>query len=66
MTSLQSVYDAFLVKMLDDEWADWNLDDIQEDWKGLLMGAIPWFKFSRVSLEIDEDYFEEDLNNEEI
>ena len=52
--------------MLDDEWADWNLDDIQEDWKGLLMGAIPWFKFSRVSLEIDEDYFEEDLNNEEI
>ena len=54
--------------MLDDEWADWDLEDIQEDWKGLLMGALPWFKFPRVSLDIDteEDSFVEDLNNEEI
>jgi len=66
VTGLQEVYDAFLVKMLDDEWANWDMEDIQKDWKGLLMGAIPWFKFSRVSLDIDEDYFVEDLNNEEI
>lgn len=54
--------------MLDDEWAEWDLDDIQADWKGILMGALPWFKFPRVSLEIDEneDAFVEDLNNEEI
>ena len=68
MTELQKVYDAFLVKMLDDEWAEWSLEEMEEDWKGLLMGALPWFKFPRVSLDIDteEDSFVEDLNNEEI
>ena len=68
MTSVRKVYDAFLAKMLDDEWADWDLDEIKTDWKAILMGALPWFKFPRVSLEIDEeeDAFVEDLNNEEI
>lgn len=66
MTELQKVYDAFLVKMLDDEWESWDLEDIEEDWKGLLMGALPWFKFPRVSLEIEDDSFVEDLSNEEI
>ena len=66
MTDLQTIYDAFLVKMLDDEWADWDLEDIQTDWKGILMGALPWFKFPRISLEIEDDHFIEDLNNEEI
>lgn len=68
MTHVRKVYDAFLAKMLDDEWADWDLDEIKTDWKAMLMGALPWFKFPRVSLEIDEeeDAFVEDLNNEEI
>lgn len=68
MTNFQVVYDAFLAKMLDDEWANWYEDDILEDWKSLLMSAIPWFKFPRVSLEIseDEDAFIDDLNNEEV
>lgn len=68
MTNFQVVYDAFLAKMLDDEWANWYEDDILEDWKSLLMSAIPWFKFPRVSLEVseDEDAFVDDLNNEEV
>ena len=68
MTNFQVVYDAFLAKMLDDEWANWYEDDILEDWKALLMSAIPWFKFPRVSLEVseDEDAFIDDLNNEEV
>lgn len=67
MTNFQVVYDAFLSKMLDDEWANWYEDEIQEDWRALLMGALPWFKFPRVSLEYnDNDQFLEDLNNEEI
>ena len=33
MTDLQVVYDAFLGKMLEDEWVNWDLDDIQQDWK---------------------------------
>lgn len=68
MTDCQVVYDAFLGKMLDDEWANWDLEEIQEDWKSLLRGALPWFKFPRISLDVNEDceYFIEDLNNEEV
>ena len=72
MTDLQVVYDAFLAKMLDDEWGIWEEEDMQEDWKAILKGALPWFKFPRVSLDIitDEETgtekFEADLSNEEI
>jgi len=72
MTDLQTVYDAFLAKMLDDEWGLWEEEDMQEDWRAILQGALPWFKFPRVSLEIitDEETgvekFKADLNNEEI
>ena len=68
MTDLQVVYDAFLGKMLEDEWVNWNLEEIKEDWKSLLKGALPWFKFPRVSLDFNEDEtsFVDDLSNEEI
>lgn len=68
MTSFQVVYDAFLGKMLDDEWVNWDMEEIQEDWRVLLFAALPWFKFPRVSLEydLDADSFVEDLSNEEI
>ena len=68
MTDLQVVYDAFLAKMLEDEWVNWDLEDIVEDWKSLLNGALPWFKFPRVSLDFNEDgtAFADDLSNEEI
>lgn len=71
MTSLQTVYDAFLGKMLDDEWTMWEDSEMKEDWRSLLMAAMPWFKFPRVSLDIgldenNNEVFNEDLNNEEI
>lgn len=68
MTELQVVYDAFLGKMLEDEWLNWDLEEIEQDWKVLLKAALPWFKFPRVSLDLDEneEYFEDDLNNEEV
>lgn len=66
MTSLQKVYDAFLVKMLDDEYVEWDDDELAEDWRGLLDSALPWFKFPRVSLEISGDAFVDDLSNNEI
>ena len=68
MTDFQVVYDAFLAKILEDEWVNWDLDDIQEDWQALLMSALPWFKFPRVSLDYDTENscFNEDLSNEEI
>lgn len=66
MTEFQVVYDAFLGKILEDEWNDWDLEDIETDWHTLLMSAIPHFKFPRVSLEVNDEGFEDDLNNEEI
>lgn len=68
MTNFQVVYDAFLGKMLDDEWVSWDMEEIEQDWRTLLLAALPWFKFPRVSLEydLDEDSFVDDLNNEEI
>ena len=66
MTSLQKVYDAFLVKMLEDEWVEWEEEEVNEDLYNLLEGALAWFKFPRKSLEHDTENFLEDLDNEEI
>lgn len=66
MTSLTKVYDAFLSKMLDDEYANWTRDEVEADLYSLLLAARPWFKFPRKSLEIVDDQFVEDLTNEEI
>ena len=66
MTSLQIVYDAFLAKMLEDEWVNWDMEEIEQDWKAILDGALPYFKFPRVSLDIQDDSFVDDLDNEEI
>lgn len=68
MTSLDVVNNAFLSKILEDEWESWEEEEMKEDWRTLLDGALTWFKFPRVSLDIDEveESFVEDLNNEEI
>lgn len=66
MTPFTEVYNAFLVKMLDDEWANWTQEEILEDFRGLLEGAIPWFKFPRISLARNDIGFVEDLSSGEI
>lgn len=67
MTSVYDVYDAFLAKMLEDEWLNWTDEEREEDWRALLDAAIPYFKFPRVSLEINSDNFvDENISNEEI
>ena len=66
MTPYQKVYDAFLVKMLEDEWVNWTEEEVSQDLKGILEGAISWFKFPRVSLDRDDSGFINDLDNEEI
>ena len=68
MTSLESVYDAFLSKITEDEWGTWTEEEVNEDLRTILDGAIPYFKFPRVSLEIDDtqEAFIEDITNEEI
>ena len=67
MASVHDVYDAFLAKMLEDEWLNWADEEREEDWRALLDAAIPYFKFPRVSLEISGDNFvDEEVSNEEI
>ena len=66
MTSFDKIYDAFLNKMLDDEWDGWTEQELKSDLRPLLDAAIPWFKFPRISLETNNDGFIEDLSNNEI
>lgn len=66
MTPYEVVYDAFLSKILEDEWGFWTEEEIKQDLRAILEGAIPWFKFPRVSLNRGDDGFEDDLSNEEI
>lgn len=72
MTPLTTVYDAFLARILEDDWPQWMEESARmEDWRQLLNAAIPWFKFPRVSLEIVTDgenveYFSGDLGLSEI
>jgi len=66
MTSFDTIYSAFLSKILDDEWEEWDIDDLEKDMFTLLQGAIARFKFPRTSLEYNKDGFVNDLTNNEI
>ena len=66
MTPIYQVYNAFLSKMLDDEWTGWEAEDIERDWRSILDSALPYFRFPRKSLEIEEHNFVDDLDHEEI
>lgn len=66
MTPYKKVYDAFLARILEDEWDNWLLDEATADWRQLLDMAVPHFKFPRVSLEQTEDGFSGDLSTVEI
>ena len=52
MTSVQAVYDAFLTKMLEEEWLNWTDEENQQDWRALLDSAIPFFNFFNTSISI--------------
>lgn len=65
-TAYQVIFDAFLSKILEDEWAHWEWEEVQIDLRELLEGAIPWFKFPRISLDRDENGFKNELTNNEI
>lgn len=66
MTSFDTVYTAFLSKILDDEWENWLEEEVQDDLFTLLQNAIARFKFPRVSLAYTEEGFTDDLTNDEI
>lgn len=59
MVSLQDVYDAFLSRVNEDDWSHcYSKEDLEwfvQDWRAFLNAALPYFKFPRCNLEIDED-----------
>ena len=59
MVSLMTVYDAFLSRVNEDDWADCysqeDLDWFLKDWRAFLDAAISYFKFPHCSLDIDEE-----------
>ena len=66
MTPFDTVYGAFLGKILDDEWENWDEEDMKQDFYSLLEIAIARFKFPRVSLDHTAEGFNEDLTNDEV
>lgn len=66
MTPFDKVYEAFLSKILDDEWEGWDEEDIERDLFSLLEIAIARFKFPRISLDHTSEGFVEDLTNDEV
>ncbi len=66
MTPYSKVYEAFLARILEDEWQDWLIEEAEQDWRQILEAALPWFKFPRVSLEHDDEGFGGDLSQQEI
>jgi hypothetical protein len=66
MTPYNKVYDAFLARILEDEWENWLIDEAKADWRQILEMALPHFKFPRVDLSHDDAGFSGDLGQEEI
>lgn len=69
LTSVQSLFDAFLALIESDEWEALEEFQAQIDFKQLALAAKPWFKFPRCSLEWDEEgknFIDENMSNDEI
>lgn len=66
MTSYEKVYEAFLARILEDEWDNWLIEEAESDWRQILEMALPHFKFPRVDLTHDEAGFSGDLGYEEV
>ena len=66
MTPFNKVYNAFLSRILEDEWQQWMYEEAEQDWRQIMENAITWFKFPRISLEYDDNGFLNDLSQAEI
>ena len=66
MTPFSKVYDAFLSRILEDEWQQWMMEEAEQDWRQIMENAITWFKFPRISLEHTDEGFISELGQAEI
>lgn len=66
MTPYSKVYEAFLARILEDEWENWLIEEAENDWRQILEMALMHFRFPRVDLSHDDTGFGGDLGHEEI
>ncbi len=66
MTPFSKVYEAFLSRILEDEWQQWMMEEAEQDWRQIMENAISWFRFPRVSLERTDEGFVSELGQAEI
>lgn len=67
------VYNAFLAKVNEDDWSHcYSEDDLEwflQDWRAFLNSALPYFRFPRCRLDIDEErqcFIDTKMGQEEI
>lgn len=65
-TPYEVIYDAYLSKIRDDLYTAMDSEELALELQTILKEALPRFLYSKVSLELNEDGFVEELNNEEI
>lgn len=64
---LTDLYSAFLAKLEEDEWLEWDTEEMEADFEQLRLSAIQYFKFPRCSLEVEEGAFlDSAISNSEI
>lgn len=73
MVTLMDVYDAFLSRVNEDDWSHcYDKEDLEwfiKDWRAFLNAALPYFKFPRCSLDINEEtqsFVDERMGQQEI
>ena len=66
MTSFQTIYDAFLNEIRDDEYAELTPTNLSIELRSLLNGALLRIKFPKFSLAVNENGFIDDLTNDDI
>jgi hypothetical protein len=65
MTPIETVYEAFLAKINDDEWVYWSENDTKRDLKQIFDAALPLFKFPKKDMTLESESITEKVGEEE-
>lgn len=66
MTPIETVYEAFLAKINDDEWVYWSENDTKRDLKQIFDAALPLFKFPKKDMTLERKSITEKVEDKEV
>ena len=66
MTPIETVYEAFLAKINDDEWVYWSENDTKRDLKQIFDAALPLFKFPKKDMTLERESITENVEDKEV